>query len=138
MFYSYLSTCDDTLCIGSKRASPLQLLRVCVGPPSSLAYRGRVNISWDPLPCHLQNGADIIGYVIQYTRLLTGEATNISSSSTRLICRQESGGPYSCLAPASIFIVDLAYSFCVAARNNFGVGSFSNPVVFTIGPGKDA
>ena len=118
--------------IGSKRAPSSQLLRVCVGPPSSPAYQGRVNISWDPLPCHLQNGADVTGYIIQYIHLSTGEATNISSSSTRLICRQETGGPYSCVVPASSFIVNVAYNFRVAARNNFGVSSFSNPVIFTI------
>ena len=110
---------------------------MCVGPPTSLAYRGRVNISWDTLPCHLQNGADIIGYIIQYTHLSTGEVINISSFSTRLICRQESGGPYSCLAPASSFLFNSAYSFRVAARNNFGVGLFSNSVIFTNGsPGR--
>ena len=130
--------CDDTFCVGSKRAPPSQLLTVCVGPPSSPEYLGRRNISWDPLPCHLQNGADIIGYIIQYTRLSTGVETNISSSSRSLICPRESGGPSSCLAPASFFIVNVAYSFRIAAQNNFGVGSFSNPVISTIGPGKDA
>ena len=111
---------------------------MCVGPSSYPEYRGRRNISWDPLPCHFQNGADIIGYFIQYTRLSTGIPTNISSSNSKLICRQESGGPYSCVVSASFFIPNLAYSFRVAAQNNFGVGSFSNPVIITIGPGKDA
>ena len=138
-FYSYVSTCDDTFCVGSKRAPPSQLLRVCVGPPPSREYLGRHNISWDLLPCHLQNGADVTGYIIQYTRLSTGVETNISSSSRSLICPRESGGPSSCLAPASIFIVNMSYSFRVAAQNNFGVGSFSNPVILTVSsPGTDA
>ena len=130
-----LSICEDTFCVGSKRAPPSQLLRVCVGPPTSPAHRtqGRVNISWDPLPCHLQNGADITGYIIQYTRLSTGEATNISSFNTRLICRQESGGPYSCLAASSFFISRAIYSFRVATQNVYGIGSFSNPIIATIG-----
>ena len=136
---SYLSICDDTFCVGSKRAPPSQLLRVCVGPSSSPEYLGRHNISWDPLPCHLQNSADIIGYVIQYTRLSTGVATNISSSSNRLECRQESGGPYSCVAAPTLFISRLTYSFQVAAQNVHGIGSFSDPVIVTIGPqGTDA
>ena len=134
----FLSICDDTFCVGSKRAPPSQLLRVCVGPPSSLAHRGRRNISWDPLPCHLQNGADIISYVIQYTRLSTGEAANISSFNPLLICRLESSEPYSCLVASSLFIPRVIYSFRVATQNVYGIGSFSNPVVFTIGPGKDA
>ena len=121
---------------GLRRSPPSMLSKVCVESSSTFRNR-RSNISWDLLPCHLQNGTDIIGYIIQYTRLSTGEATNISSSSARLICRQESGGPYSCVAPASSFIVNVAYSFRVAAQNIFGVGSFSNPVTFTIGsPGR--
>ena len=121
------------VCIGAMRAPPSQLLRVCVGPSLSLVHQGRLNISWDPLPCYLQNGADIFRYTIQYTRLSTGVATNISSSDSRLICRQESGGPYSCVAAPTLFIPRVTYSFQVAAQNNFGVGSFSNPVIFTIG-----
>ena len=105
---------------------PSQLSRVCVGP----SYEDRVNISWDPLPCHLGNGADIIdrGYIVQYTNLTTGLAINITSSDSRLDCRQEPGGPYSCVAAASLFISGVTYSFQVAAQNTHGNGSFSDPV----------
>ena len=113
------------------RGPPSQLQRVCVGPTTSSQPPGRVNITWDPLPCHLQNGANISGYniIIQYTDLSTpGLTVNISSSDTRLDCRQEPRGPYSCLANASLFTSGVAYSFQVAARNMYGIGPFSDPV----------
>ena len=110
------------------RALPSQLSRVCVGPSTSPQHGGRVNISWDPLPCHLQNGANISGYIIQYTSLTTGVPTSISSSDRRLECHRESGGPYSCVATATSFLLGETYSFQVAAQNIRGVGSFSNPV----------
>ena len=112
---------------------PSQLKRVCVGPPTSPQHQGRVNISWDPLPCHLQNGADISGYIIQYTHLPNGASTNISSSGGRVICRQEPDGPYSCVARASLFIAGVVYSFQVAIKNSHGVGSFSDPVTTVYG-----
>ena len=59
------------ICIGSSMFPPSKLSRVCIGPsthPKDLT-QGRLNISWDPLPCHLQNGADIIAYTIKYTQL---------------------------------------------------------------------
>ena len=114
-----------------KMASPSQLLRVCVGPPTSPAdqTQGKLNISWDPLPCYLQNGADVRFYNIQYTQLPDGGPNIIVSTDSRVECRQESGGPYSCLASSSFFISRVTYSIQVAARNSFGVGSFSNSVI---------
>ena len=106
---------------------------MCIGPPTSLADRtqGRVNISWDPLPCHLQNGADVTDtdYIIQYTRLTTGVPRNIFVFDTGMDCLQESSGPYSCVVAAGLrFTPGVTYSFQVAAQNIYGVGSFSNPV----------
>ena len=107
---------------------------MCIGPPTSLAdqTQGRVNISWDPLPCHLQNGADVTDtdYIIQYTSLTTGVPRNISVSDTGVDCLQESGGPYSCvIATGKHFISGVTYSFQVAAQNIYGVGSYNNPVI---------
>ena len=51
---------------------------VC-GPSRLLQHEGRVNISWDPLPRHLQNGADVTSYTIQYTPKSTGITAKISS-----------------------------------------------------------
>ena len=118
-----------------KMGSPSQLPIVCVGRPTSLADRtqGKVNISWDPLPCHLQNGADVTVYNIQYTQLPAGGPNIIVSTDSRVECRQESGGPYSCLAASSLFISRVTYSFQVAARNSFGIGSFSNSVIILYG-----
>ena len=120
-----------------KTGSPSQLPRVCAGPPSSLADRtqGKVNISWDPLPCHLQNGADVTVYNIRYTRLPGGGSNIIFSTNSKVECHQEPGGPYSCLAASSFFISHETYSFQVAAQNSFGVGSFSNSVIIVYGSG---
>ena len=112
---------------------PSQLSRVCVGSPTSTSHHneGRVNICWDPLPCHLQNGADV-SYIIQYTNLSTGVSTNIPTDK-KTFCHQEPGGPYSCLLAASLFIPDVTYSFQVAAENVRGVGPFSDPVFTAYG-----
>ena len=118
-----------------KIGSPSQLPRVCVGRPTSLAdgTQGKLNISWDPLPCHLQNGADVTVYSIQYTQLPDGGPNIINSTDGKVECRQEPGGPYSCLAASSFFISHVTYNFQVAARNSFGVGSFSNSVITVYG-----
>ena len=112
---------------------PSQLKRVCVEPSTSPQHLDRVNISWDPLPCHHQNGADISGYIIQYARLPNGVPSNISSSDNRLLCRQEPGGPYSCVAQILFFIPGVTYIVQVAALNVHGVGSFSDPVTTVYG-----
>ena len=121
--------------LGSRRSPPSMLSRVCAGPPTSLEdqIQGQFNISWEPLPCHLQNGADIIDYIIQYTHLPNGEPINISSSDNRLECHQDSGGHYSCVAHFSLFTFGETYSFQIAAQNIYGVGSFSNPVIAEYG-----
>ena len=108
---------------------------MCVGRPTSIAdmTQGKLNISWDPLPCHLQNGADVTVYSIQYTQLPAGGPNIIVSTDSRVECRQEPGGPYSCLAASSFFIPCMTYSFQVAAQNSFGVGSFSNSVATVYG-----
>ena len=107
---------------------PSQILRVCAGPDRSYLTGDILNISWDPLPCHLQNGADITGYIIQYGPTSGGETQNVSSSSSRLLCGQESGGLYKCLMSGRFFIPFQAYTFQVAAINSYGVGPFSSPV----------
>ena len=111
-------------------SSPPKLPRVCVGPsalPGDMA-QGRFNISWDPLPCHLQNGADISGYIIQYTQLATGVAIRISNRHPSFLCGLESGGSYSCRVANSLFRLNQMYSFQVTAQNRHGDGSFSDPV----------
>ena len=121
------------LFLGNKRGPPSQLQRVCVGPSTSPQHLDRVNISWDHLPCHLQNGADVRDYIIQYTHLPNGEPTSISSSDSRFECRLEPGGPYSCVETISLFTPGVTYFFQVAAQNNHGVGSFSDPVTAVYG-----
>ena len=107
-------------------STPSQLSRVCAG----LDFQIRFNISWDPLPCHLQNGADITGYIIQYSPTSGGEAQNVSS--TQMTCGQESGGPYRCIIAGSLFNPFQMYTFQVAAINDYGIGPFSDPVLAII------
>ena len=97
-------------CIGSVRSPPATLPSVCVGPSTSPQHQGRVNISWDPLPCHLQNGADVTSYTIQYTRLSTGVAARISSFHRGVNCSQAVDGLYSCVVAESLIPSDQAYS----------------------------
>ena len=113
----------------SMKSPPSMLPRVCVGPSTS-PHQGAVNISWDPLPCHLQNGADVNGYIIQYTPLSTSMTTRITSSRDDVNCSQEVGGPYSCVVNESSSLISSyqSYSFQVAAQNNNGDGSFSDPI----------
>ena len=111
------------------RNHPSQLQRVCIRQSS---IQSGIVISWDLLSCCLQNGADISNYTIRYTRLETGTLKTIFISDNGLQCDQLGGGLYSCLATASLFISipGEIYSFQVAARNKFGAGSFSDPVIF--------
>ena len=112
--------------LGLMRSPPAVLPRVCIGPSTSPQYQGRVNISWDPLPCHLQNGADVTNYIIQYTRLSTGETTRITSSHSGVHCSQEVGGLYSCVLSEALIPSNLSYSIQIAAVNNYGEGLFSD------------
>ena len=97
-----------------------------------------VIISWDPLPCHLQNGADITDYIIQYRRTSGGEARNYFTGSDEsetgvdsehfIICDEVSTQTkirYRCLLP----IPESSYIFRIAAINRFGVGPLSDPVI---------
>ena len=105
---------------------PSKVRTVCVGP----AAQSKLNLHWDPLPCHLQNGADITGYTIQYRPTSGGEAQNVSS--TQMTCGQESGGPYRCIIAGSLFNPFQMYTFQVAAINDYGIGPFSDPVLAII------
>ena len=107
------------------KSVPAKLHRVC----AAASARDKLNISWDSLPCHLQNGADITGYIIQYSPTSGGEARNISSA--QMTCGQESGGPYRCLIAGTIFIPFQTYTFQVATRNSYGVGPFSDLLIAT-------
>ena len=53
-------------------------------------------------------------------------------SHNSFLCGQESGGSYSCQVANSFFKLNEAYTFQVAAENNEGVGSFSDPITKSI------
>ena len=113
---SYLVHTPIFSIIGSMRSPPAMLPRVCVEPSTS-PHLGRVNISWDPLPCHLQNGADITGYTIQYTSLSTGAKARRFSRHRDVQCSQGDGGLYSCVVAESLLHSNQSYSIQVAAHN---------------------
>ena len=102
--------------------------------------KSRLSISWDPIPCHLQNSADITDYIILYNLTSTNETRSISTSNDRLNCSQEPVGPYRCYLMSSLLLEDQMYTFQVAAMNRYGVGPFSDPVKATLHSlmGKDS
>ena len=101
----------------------------------------RLGISWEPLPCHLQNGGDV-GYIIQYSLAGDSEVRSFFTSartpyiysyesedifSLRPSCRLELLGlrMYSCYFTSLMLLEDQTYTFQVAAINGYGVGPLS-------------
>ena len=100
----------------------------------SPTLQGRVNISWDLLPCHLTNGADVRDYIIEYSSP-SGVKTNVSTSNIQIktACDPEYDHRYRCLLLYMLLQHGVMYTFRVAARNTYGVGRFSDLVVGMIG-----
>ena len=119
------------------------------GPPSKLQHvcienlsndPTRLNISWEPLPCHLQNGGRITSYNIRYRRASDSDnqARVISNTDRRLDCVQESNGPYRCITKVVTYSStrlqqNQEYIFQVSAVNGHGFGPYSDPVSATPG-----
>ena len=104
---------------------------MCIGP----SIQSKLNIFWDLLPCHLQNGADITDYIIQYSRTSGGEARNISSSDNQLTCEVYGGRYQQCFSLTIVtilFIYGFSHTFQVAVVNRYGVGPFSDPITTII------
>ena len=104
----------------------------------SPTLQGRVNISWDLLPCHLTNGADVRDYIIEYSSP-SGDKRNVSTSDIQIktACHPEYDHRYRCLFSDTFRYMLLqrgvTYTFRVAARNIYGVSRFSDPVLGMIG-----
>ena len=112
--------------------APSQVSHVFVETDELNTLTSRLSIYWDPLPCHLQNGADITDYIIQYSLTSTNETRSISTSDDRLSCKQEPVGPYRCYLTSSLLLENQMYTFQIAAVNGYGVGPFSDPVNATL------
>ena len=118
-------------------SAPAQIIRVCAGPELPFNQQGRVNISWDVLPCHLTNGANIRGYIIQYSHQSSDERSiSTSDNSLKQACNLSNyNHRHSCLLPESSGLLQrgVRYIFRIAAQNTYGVGPFSDPVFGMIG-----
>ena len=130
-----------TLFVGSMSSPPAQIPQV-FAQMDRLDPNSRLSISWDSLPCHLQNGGDV-GYIIQYGVAGHSEMRSIFTYTTtpyshsyqsddRLSCTQEPVGPYRCYFTSSLLLEDQMYTFQVAAMNGYGVGPFSDLVNATL------
>ena len=129
-----MCTCSIIIYAGSSNSprAPSQVSHVVAEMDTLDQLKSRLSISWDPIPCHLQNGADITDYIIQYSLTSTSEVKSISTSDDRLSCRQQPVGPYSCYFTSSLLLEDQLYTFQVAARNGYGVGPFSSAIRATL------
>lgn len=113
-------------------SAPSQLSNVFV--EDSQTTGAAVIIFWNLLSCLQQNGANITGYIIQYSPTSGGDlaARNLSAfESFDVICSHTGDSRYSCLLSRTLFL-SVRYSFQVAAINGYGVGRFSVPVYATI------
>ena len=110
---------------------PSKISQVFVGP-DVLDPKARLSISWDPLPCHLQNGADISEHIIQYRLANIIETQTIYASDDRLECVEQPIGPYKCYLTNKLLLEDETYILKVAAMNIYGIGPFSDPVNTTL------
>ena len=129
-----MCTCSIIIYAGSSNSprAPSQVSHVVAEMDTLDQLKSRLSISWDPIPCHLQNGADITDYIIQYSLTSTSEVKSISTSDDRLSCRQQPVGPYSCYFTSSLLLEDQLYTFQVAARNGYGVGPFGSAIRATL------
>ena len=121
--------------IGSIMFTPSKITRVCAAPELPPTQQGRVNISWDLLPCHLTNGADVRDCIIEYSSP-SGDKRNVSTSEIRMqtACHPEYDHRYRCLLSDPWLLQNgVTYTFRVAARNTYGVRPFSDLVVGMIG-----
>ena len=117
-------------------SAPSQIIRLCAGPEIPPSQQGRINVSWDLLLCHLMNGADIRGYIIEYSHT-SGDKRNVSTSDIQIRTPRhpEYDHRYSCSLSGSSRLLQhgVTYTFRVAAQNRYGVGPFSDPVLGMIG-----
>ena len=110
---------------------PSKIPQVFAGP-DVLDPNARLSISWDPIPCRFQNGADISDYIIQYRLATINETRTISVSDDRLDCIQHPIGPYRCYLTHILFIEGQTYILQVAAVNTYGIGPYSDPINATL------
>ena len=134
MHYYYAKEKIIKFSTGRTAGTPSQLSSISVEESQTTGPSAAVNISWNPLPCLRQNGANITDYIVQYSPTSGGDlaARNLSAlESFDIICGHISDSCYSCLLSCLLFLSE-EYSFRVAAKNRHGVGPFSVPVYATL------
>ena len=115
-------------------STPSIISSVCIELESEHEYG--LNISWNLVPCHLHDGADMYGYRIRYSLVSnrTSSHSMVTISTTErhdgVDCHAERRDSFTCLLSAQpLSIVDREqYQFQVAAANRFGTGPFSEPI----------
>ena len=110
---------------GSINSKPSKVTSVCaeVDPTD----QGRLMNSWDHLPCHLQNGANIAHYIIHYNTTSGREVETILSTDSKLCWT--SGDR--CVITTNLS--NEIYTFQVAAHSSNGAGQLSDPVYAMLG-----
>ena len=115
-------------------SEPSKVPNVCA-EVETMSTDQRLRISWDRLPCHLQNGANITHYIIRYSLTSGEEVGTIDNSGTDASCAYiSSGDSWQCSIVAE---QNKMYTFQVAAHSNIGVGRFSDPVCAMLGTQGD-
>ena len=109
-------------------SKPSKVPNVCAELYTADPLNRRLRISWDHLPCHLQNGANIAHYIIHYNTTSGSEVESFLSNDHRGSTHcSVSGDGWQCfiLIPKK---QNEIYTFQVAAHNSNGDGQFSDPV----------
>lgn len=135
--------------VGSSKSVPSKLLKVCARQVS-----GRINITWEHLPCHLQNGASVTRHIIQYSHseqetinitVPARQSTELTVTDSnnnviiRMDCSTEFGSQHliQCVSNPTIVIPGRVYIIQVAAVNMYGAGPFSDPIYVTVNTSKN-
>ena len=113
---------------GSMNSEPSKVPNVCAEVDRNDHLNRELRISWDHLPCHLQNGANIAHYIIHYNTTSGREVETILTNDHGGINTHcgLSGCSWQCFI-LPMYLNEI-YTFQVAAHSSNGDGQLSDPV----------